>query len=136
MKQLLLLLLAIAFFGCGKKSPEPEPTDLAEQVAGKYLVYETVVDTKVEAVDPKEPEGIIEITIRGENDVFLRLTNLDRKIWVEPFSNELLLTKKGTAIKFSLSNKSWSYGLFYNQVLELNDGGYAGRTRMLRAKRI
>lgn len=136
MKNLLLFLLALTFFGCGKKTPEPEPTDLAEQVIGKYRVYETVVDIKATAVDPKEPEIIIEIFAIGQNRIVFKLTNLDKKLWTEPFYSRFLLSKKGTAIEFSLLDSGGSYGLFYNQVLELHDGGFAVGNRMVRAKRI
>lgn len=135
MKNLLPLLLAITFFGCGKKSPEPEPTDLAEQVAGKYLVYETVVDTKVEAVDPKQPESTVEIVIEGENKISFKLTNIDRKLYTELFYSNFYLRMKGTSIQFNFlsgNDELIDMGLYYNQVLQLNDN----RGKMVRAKRI
>ncbi|WP_259014509.1 hypothetical protein [Emticicia fluvialis] len=137
MKNLLLLLLAFAFFGCGKPTAEPEPqTDLAVQVVGKYRVYETVVDTKTEAVDPRQPEVIIEIISIGENKIVFKLTNLEGKMYTEPFYSRFLLRKKGTAIEFNLLDSGGDYGLFYNQVLQLYDGGVTGSSRMVRAKRI
>jgi hypothetical protein len=120
MKNLLLLLMAFAFFGCGKQSSEP---DLSESVKGTYQAFDVIIDAKEYPAPFAGGEFLLELIPRSESKCTLRTSSVIPNA-SDDGNMEVNLIKKDNSTE--LQKDKQKVGLVTGQILEFyfvdNDG--------------